>query len=118
MKSIKYWAKCIVMDAFMASLFVLWKGYGIDGAGNVFLTLVWVGIVIGLIAGFSADKTSFKTKRPAGFLVYHRLTDFACICALAFYGMFVTAALMATAHLMLEAAREREPKAVPEKEAA
>ena len=110
MKTFTYWAKSIALDAFIFSLFFLWKGRDIDGAGNVLMALIWTCIVIGLATGLCLDKTHFKTQRPAGFIHYHRLTDFVCFCALAFYGMFWTAGLFLAAHWSLEGARNREPK--------
>lgn len=110
MIALKYWAKSIVMEVFVASLFVAWKWYGIDGAGNVFLFLMWSAVVIRWAAGFFANKSTYKTKRPAGFWVYRAISDFVLIAVMAWHGMFVLAGFYAVAHVLVEVSREREPK--------
>lgn len=112
MQALKYWAKCLTLDAIIVALFILWKRDGSDGAGNIFLAFIWLTSIFKLLGGLVMNKTNFEKgpKRPTGFSTYDHITEAILFGALAFYGMFVLSVVRVVAHLLMEGARNREPK--------
>lgn len=107
----KYWLRAITCDLALLAAFVLWKGYGNEGAGNVVVAGLWFLTCLAMAVGFTLDRTYFeKNPRPPGFAFYHKATDLIWLVALAYYGMFWLAGFFAVGHILLDVAREREPK--------
>lgn len=113
MKLLKVFLKSILIDGSIAALFVLWKGYGIEGAGNILLTFLWILFVITFLTMFVADKTHFKNQEiyshPA-YKAYDITTDVIFFCVLAYYGLIVLAVLKVVTKIGIMAAKDREPK--------
>lgn len=113
MSAAKYWSTAIITDALLVALFYVWQVNGIEQAGNVAVFWVWFMVVIKILAGASADKTTFADKpRPAGFVWYHAVTEVALISALVWVGYVWLPAFYLLGSLMMEGARNRKPKAV------
>lgn len=106
----KYWAQALFIDSVVFACAWLWSVHGMQGAKNVFLFWMWFVAVLGLVAGFGANKETFKRKRPEAFYAYHAATDVLAVLFLAYMGQFTLAGIYAFSHFAVESAREREPK--------
>lgn len=113
MKSLKRWVSAIAIDAAMAALFYLWQFKGEDGAGNVFIFIVWFFAIVSMLTGFL--KPEDKKKMVAGpvFRTYQGVTDTAIVVALAWTGHYVAAVAYLIGSLNFAAAR-RKPEATRE----
>ena len=111
MKTFKYWAVAVVSDLLLAALFYAWLAEGIEQAGNVAVFWMWVLSIISLLAGFTADKTTFeKEPRPDGFSWYHAATEICFISAFVWCGFVWLPAVRVVSLIAMEGARNREPK--------
>lgn len=104
------WAQELAIDGAIAALFVAWKGYGIEGAGNVVLLFLWIVLLFGLLVGLTANKSWFKTERTPAFAVYDWTTTFLLFAALAFYDHTALATLALVTPVFVAGARTREPE--------
>lgn len=110
LETAKYWAASILGDAIFFGSFYFWWIAGSEGAGNIFVFYAWFVGVVSLLGGLSADRTTFKLKRPEGFAPYNYITHIAAISCIAFVGMFWCAAIYTIGAYMIEAAINREPR--------
>lgn len=114
MSALKYRTTAVGIDAIIAAMAYLWIAQKIEGAGNVLALIVWTLIVVRTLAGLTYDKTSFKKKRPAGFGYYRAVTGLALIGFLSWFGMMWTAGFYTLSAVLIEAARNKEPRAKKE----
>lgn len=85
-----FFLKKMFIDLGMMSLFVAWKVYGLDGAGNVFLFFSWMFTVASILVLFlvKGGQSTTKAKR-----IYHVVTDVFFACLLAYFGYFLLPAI-------------------------
>ena len=115
MNDLKYWLKALSIDMALAIAIVAWKGNGIEGAGNIAVTWLWLTSSLAFLFGILCDKTAFKQARPAGFKTYRFATEAALFGVLTFYGLIGLSVFRFASLMLLEVARIREPKAKKEK---
>lgn len=113
MESLKRWSKSILFDAALAIMFYSWKVNHIEGAGNAFLFVMWLSVVLGLIAVREIAKPnanlSSLVSSPA-FRAYQIISDLAYVLALAWFGHFVLAGLYALVAIVFANARTKANK--------
>lgn len=111
MKATRYWLQAVTLDLLILSLFYIWQSEGTEQAGNVVVFWLWFITIVRILVGIGADKTSFAERpRPAGFVWYHGVTEFATISALAWFGYTLLPAFYLIGTMLVEGARKREPK--------
>lgn len=112
--AVKYWSKALFIDALVFGALWLWQVHGLEGAGNVFLFATWSVTIVTLLAGMVMTKTDFeKTPRPPGFVVWHFVSEVLLLAGMVWVGLIFLSIVRLLAVLMLEAARDREPKVKP-----
>jgi len=113
MRAARYWLTAILPDAAIIGLFYAWQVVGLEQAANVVVFWLWFVAVTRSIVGIAADKTLFaKNPRPAGFDLYHGITEFVTVSALVWFGFFWLGAIYLISALLMEGVRNREPKKV------
>ena len=127
MKTLSIWLQRIALTAVMAGMLYLWQGRGLDGAGNVFLGMIWFGTVLNLLMAMMArdEKVKVPPKRAFArhFSVLH-VTGMAF--ALLWFGFIFTAVCYGLSNVIVWAAVDTrrkkdaaaEAKAQPESAAA
>lgn len=108
MTSLKRWITAVVLDATWVVLLYLWQVRQIEGAGNVFVFIMWFFAIIGIIAA-SADSVD-RSKLAAGpvFRAYQVITDTLFVGSLAWTEHYWAAGMYAIAALLMSAVREKE----------
>ena len=109
MKSLKYWANAIAVDATYLLLFYWWTT-GSEGAINVLLFFTWAVSIIGIVASTQVDliaEAQEKSPRPKYFTAYHWATEAILCYALAWFGFFATAAIRLVMVLMFESSYKK-----------
>jgi hypothetical protein len=111
-ENLKYWIKCILIDAALIAMLFIWQEHGNDGAGNVAVSLLWLGVTVRMTVGLFGDKSWFEKspRRPPGFNGYNNVSELIFFAVLSYYGLFWLAGLNLLGFLFFEAARDREPK--------
>lgn len=108
----KVWLINISFDAVVFSLLAYGSLAGSDGALLAFQVWVWTFSILGILVGFTCDKTTFaKHPRPPGFVCWHFGTEAILISWTAWAGMPMLATTRIISNLCIEAARIREPSA-------
>lgn len=113
MKPLTYWLKQAASDIAVVALFVAWKGYGSEGAGNILVTFLWLITPVAILAAIFGDRTWLgeDIDRPPGAKAHQSIYTMALFSALAYYGMPVLAVCCFIAACGVESLRSREPKA-------
>lgn len=112
MKSLLYWIKSILADALIYALAYFYLAHSINSALDVLTFWCWTITIIRAFAGWTCDKTTFeKNPRPSGFNIYHGITEILLISFLVFVGCTVLASFYLIALILIEGARNRDPKA-------
>ena len=101
--------KVISLNVLMALLLWHWKAHGAEGAGNMFLAVLWFYIVVGIAFGLLGDK-SMATKPGKVIRALMWPKSFAWFLALAYFGHFVIAGFYLFSCFMYVIALERDPK--------
>lgn len=108
MNTLYFWFSSLFVNIIYFGSFYLWHVNGIEGAGNLFVFIAWFAAIMYIIAGFGADKSLYKHKRPVGFVPYNYITESLAVFCLAWVGMFICAAVYAIGFLLTEGSRSRE----------
>ena len=111
MKTIKYWVNRLLINGAVLALFVLWKGVGIEGAGNLLLGVVYAIGLLGVLCSFTVDARSIAqleldpptAARKAAFWI----PLYAIIGALMWYGHFGAAAAYFTGAMFMYSAKAK-----------
>ena len=94
MKATKQWAFALTIDGIYAALFYLWQFKGMDGAGNILLTVLWIITVAGfLIAPVMLVAPSENIGRSPTLYAFSWLFTVTTFAALAWVGHYVLASL-------------------------
>lgn len=115
MSDLRYWATSVAGDMGLLAVAILWKVYGLEGAGDAFLFFVWVGIVFRFLLSLALGKPEAEVdlgKRPPGFSTYHACTEILMIGFLAWHGYIVTAVFYVSFLVAYEGARNEYMKRV------
>lgn len=121
------WIKAIGEDAILVALFVAWRVYGIQGAGNVLLLFMSVVAVVGtvffiLVLSDNEGKADYKRyyKRLKGtpaYTTYQSVSQLVHVAAFAWIGYYLLAVGLMLTTLAIVVARDRANKG-PEPEVA
>ena len=106
----KCWSRAIASHTAAVGAFYLWQFESSEGAGNVFVFLMWAAIALRILIliGVASDRTHFeRLPRPNGFGAYRWVSEFTIICGMAWAGMFWCAGFYTCAALAIEGARIR-----------
>ncbi len=105
-----YWISNIALDAVVAAL-IITAASGIEPAATVLGGLVWLVTLGHAIVAIGGDKTMAPaTSRPAGYWIYHALSETALIGGLWLIGFHITAVCYLVALIGFELALKREPR--------
>jgi hypothetical protein len=111
LKALKQWASTIITDAILIASAYYWLIDKVEGAGNVFIFIVWFFIVANLIFGFTVDRTWFEKNPTApGIRAHCYIAKLLIIGLLAWIGYFWTAGFYLFGSLLYEAAHTKGPK--------
>lgn len=110
MKPTTYWFANIALDTIVAA-FIIAAASGSALAEAALSGLVWLVIIGHTIVAIGGDKTMAPaTSRPAGYWLYHVLSETTLISGLWLAGFQITAACYLVALIGFELALKREPR--------
>lgn len=104
------WIAAISIDSFVAGMFVLWKGYGMEGAGNVVIFFAWILTICLILDGLFISAKKPKMPRSEWGIYYHAITELALISALVWYGFSLLPALRFFGAFLSEVSHPQPPK--------
>lgn len=106
-KSTLNWIKALFWDGGTIALFILWKQYGYEGAGNVVLGYLWFTSVIWFLGSFLLDKKMVDEQPKQTWLrrSYRFVLRIGMLTALAWYGYFALAFFFIISRAMFDGRR-------------
>lgn len=110
MKPTTYWLSNIALDFTVAAL-ILGAATGVSAAETLLCGLIWLVTLGHAVVAIGGDKTMAPTtSRPAGYWLYHVLSETALIGSLWLIGFQITAVCYLVALIGFELALKREPR--------
>jgi hypothetical protein len=107
----KSWLATIAIDLVLVASAYYWQIEKVDGAGNLFMFLVWLAIVSRTLIGLTWDRTHFEQNPlPPGLRTHGVLARLAIVVFLVWIGYFWSAGFSVLSSLMVFSARTKEPK--------
>lgn len=108
-----------LIDFSLLASFYVWQIHGSDGAGNLYIFMAWIMVLLGLLVGvtccYSPQYLTPKITWPFAWKWFERARTAFMVMSAAWLGQYALAGFMLAAVLLIAAARARlaESKVAP-----